>query len=400
MKPMPEDPRVAQLVRMMSRRRVLQFGALAGAGAALTACGGGIGGTKPSATTSTVEDMSDKEKIVNWSTWIDYIDLDKAGHHPSLDRFEKETGIHVNYNEDYNDNNEFYAKVRAQLESGQSIGRDLVTPTDWMANIWIRKGYADRLNLDNIPNHSNIGKTWMGVAFDPTRAFSMPWQSGFAGLGWNKKALLKATGKTEIKTLDELWDPRLKGRVTILSEMRDSIGVALMAMGKRADKFTDADFQAAIDLLQSKVDDGTIRQVTGNDYKTAMASGEVIAAIAWSGDMLNDTSTYGFNIPESGGTLWTDNLIIPVLAAHKKNAETWLNFYYQPDVAAMVAAYVNYITPVEGAQAAMEKIDPTQVSNPAIFPDQATLSRVQVFMPLNDAQQASYETKFAALTGA
>lgn len=401
MKPMPEDPRIAALVRMMSRRRVLQFGALAGAGAALTACGGGIGGATetPSAAPS-VEDVSDQEKVVNWSTWIDYIDVDDAGKRPTLDHFQKETGILVNYTEDYNDNNEFYAKVRAQLESGQPIKRDIVTPTDWMANLWIRKGYADRLNLDNIPNHANIGKTWMGVAFDPTRSFSMPWQSGFAGLGWNKKALLKATGKTEIKTLDELWDPRLKGRVTILSEMRDSMGVALMAMGKRADKFTDADFEDAIAMLQAKVDDGTIRQVTGNDYKTAMASGEVIAAIAWSGDMLNDTATYGFNIPESGGTLWTDNLIIPVQASHKKNAETWMNFYYQPDVAATVAAYVNYITPVAGAQEAMAEIDPTQVTNPAIFPDQDTLSRVQVFMPLNDAQQASFETQFAALTGA
>jgi spermidine/putrescine transport system substrate-binding protein len=401
MKPMPEDPRIAQLVKMMSRRRVLQYGGLAGAGAVVAACGGGIGGAtdSPSATPS-VSDASDTEKVLNWSTWIDYIDIDDAGHRPSLDRFESETGIHVNYNEDYNDNDEFYAKVRAQLESGQPIGRDLVTPTDWMANLWIRKGYADRINLANVPNHANISKAWMDVAFDPQRVYTMPWMSGFAGLGWNRKQLLKATGKTEIKTLDELWDPKLKGRVTILSEMRDSMGVALMALGKRADNFTDADFQAAIDMLQSKVDDGTIRQVTGNDYKTAMASGEVIAAIAWSGDMLNDRDTYGFNIPESGGTLWTDNLLIPILASHKKNAESWMNFYYQPDVAATVAAYVNYISPVAGAQEAMAAIDPTQVDNPAIFPDQATLSRVQVFMPLNDTQQASYSTKFAALSGA
>ncbi len=401
MKPMPEDPRIAQLVKMMSRRRVLQYGGLAGAGAVVAACGGGIGGpSKSPSAAPTVEDVSDTEKILNWSTWIDYIDIDEAGHRPTLDRFEKESGVHVNYTEDYNDNNEFYAKVRAQLESGQSIGRDIVTPTDWMANLWIRKGYADRINLANVPNHSNIGATWMGVSFDPQRAFTMPWQSGFAGLGWNKKALLKATGKTEIKSLDDLWDPKLKGRVTILSEMRDSVGVTLMAMGKRSDNFTEADFDNAIALLQSKVDDGTIRQVTGNDYKTAMASGEVIAAIAWSGDMLNDPTTYGFNIPESGGTLWTDNMLIPVQAAHKKNAEAWMNFYYQPDIAATVAAYVNYITPVAGAQEAMAKVDPAQANNPAIFPDQATLSRVQVFMPLNDTQQSSFESKFAVLSGA
>ena len=137
-----------------------------------------------------------------------------------------------------------------------------------------------------------------------------------------------------------------------------------------------------------------------NDYKSAMAAGEVVAAIAWSGDMLNDTETYGFNIPESGGTLWTDNLIIPIGATHKKNAERWFNFYFDPINAARVAAYVNYISPVAGAQAAMEKIDPTMVDNPAIFPDEQTLASVQIFMPLNAKQQSDYEQQFQALAGA
>lgn len=400
MKPMPEDPRIAALVKMMSRRRVLQFGALAGAGAVVAACGGGIGGDGSASPAASVEDLSDTEKFINWSTWIDYIDIDDNGNRPTLQRFTDETGITVNYNEDYNDNDEFFAKVRAQLENGQSIDRDLVTPTDWMAALWIKNGYAQQLNLDNIPNHKNIDPLWMGVGFDPDRTVSMPWQSGFAGLGWNKKLLKKETGMSELKSLDDLWNPKLKGRVTILSEMRDSMGVTLMSMGKRADNFTDADFDAAIELLQQKVDEGFIRQVTGNDYKTAMASGEVIAAIAWSGDMLNDTETYGFSIPESGGTLWTDNLLIPVGAKHKKNAETWLNFYYQPDVAATIAAYVNYITPVAGAKEAMADIDPMMVENEAIFPSDETKARVQVFMELSDAQQASFSEKFAALAGA
>ena len=400
MKPMPEDPRIAALVKMMSRRRVLQFGALAGAGAVVAACGGGIGGDGAASPAASVEDLSDTEKFINWSTWIDYIDIDDDGNRPTLQRFTDETGITVNYNEDYNDNDEFFAKVRAQLENGQSIDRDLVTPTDWMAALWIKNGYAQKLNLDNIPNHKNIDPLWMGVGFDPDRTVSMPWQSGFAGLGWNKKLLKKETGMSELKSLDDLWNPKLKGRVTILSEMRDSMGVTLMSMGKRADNFTDADFDAAIELLQQKVDEGFIRQVTGNDYKTAMASGEGIAAIAWSGDMLNDTETYGFSIPESGGTLWTDNLLIPVGAKHKKNAETWLNFYYQPDVAATIAAYVNYITPVAGAKEAMADIDPMMVENEAIFPSDETKARVQVFMELSDAQQASFSEKFAALAGA
>ncbi|MEY2634316.1 MAG: hypothetical protein RIS75_256 [Actinomycetota bacterium] len=395
----PLDPMTSAFVSAMSRRRLLQVGAIGGVAAAAAACGVGGSGT-PSNSASEVEDLSDTEKFINWSTWIDYIDIDDNGNRPTLDKFKSEFGITVNYTEDYNDNNEFYAKVKSQLEAGQGIGRDIVTPTDWMAGLWIQKGYATKLNKDNIANAANVGDAWMNVGFDPGRVYSLPWQSGFAGLGWNRKLLKELTGKSELKTLDELWDPKLKGRITILSEMRDSIGVVLQALGKNASDFTDSDFEAALAVLQEQVDSGQIRQVSGNDYKAAMAAGEVAAAIAWSGDMLNDTDTYGFTIPESGGTLWTDNLIIPVGATHKKNAETWMNFYYDPVNAATVAAYVNYICPVIGAQEAMEAIDPAMVTNEAIFPTDETLSRVQTFMLLDGAQSANYEEQFQALAGA
>lgn len=395
----PLDPQTKALIAAMSRRRVLQAGALGGVAAFAAACGvSGSPSTAPSM--SEVEDLSDTEKIINWSTWIDYIDIDDDGNRPTLQLFEETTGITINYNEDYNDNNEFLAKVKPQLDAGQSIDRDIVTPTDWMAGYWIAKGYAQKLDKANIPNSANMGAAWAGVGFDPNREYSLPWQSGFAGLGWNKKLLKELTGKTELRTVEELWAPELKGRVTILSEMRDSIGVVLMSLGLRCDNFSDADFEAAIAVLQEQVDSGQIRQVTGNDYKTAMANGEVAAAIAWSGDMLNDTDTYGFTIPESGGTLWTDNMIIPIGATHKKNAEKWMDFYYDPTNAARVAAYVNYICPVDGAQEAMAEIDPSMVDNPAIFPDEATLANVQTFMALSDVQQASFEEQFQSLAGA
>lgn len=394
----PLDPMTASLVSALSRRRVLQIGAIGGAASVASACG--IGPRQQIRPTEDTTDLSDTEKVVNWSTWIDYIDIDDNGNRPTLDLFKDATGITVNYTEDYNDNNEFFAKVKPQLEAGQAIGRDIVTPTDWMAAYWISKGYAQVINRANCPNTFNVGKAWQAPAFDPGRMYSLPWQSGFGGLGWNRKLLKEITGKDEIKTVDELWDPRLKGRITVLSEMRDTMGVMLQSIGKSAAEFTDADFAAAIAALQAQVDAGQIRQVSGNDYKAAMAAGEVVAAIAWSGDMLNDTETYGFNIPESGGTLWTDNLIIPIGATHKKNAERWFNFYFDPINAARVAAYVNYISPVAGAQAAMEKIDPTMVDNPAIFPDEQTLASVQIFMPLNAKQQSDYEQQFQALAGA
>lgn len=394
----PLDPTTEALVSALSRRRVLQFGALGAAAAVASACG--VGGSEASPTPSEVEDLSDKEKILIWSTWIDYIDIDDDGNRPTLELFSEQTGITVQYDEDYNDNNEFYAKVRTQLEAGQGIGRDIVTPTDWMAALWIDKGYAQNLNKENIPNAVNVGSAWQGVGFDPNRDKSLPWQSGFGGIGWNRSVLKDLTGKDELTSLEELWDPKLKGRVTILSEMRDSMGLALMALGKRADDFSAADFEAAIAYFQEQIDSGQIRQVTGNDYKSLMADGQVAAAIAWSGDMLNNTKKYGFSIPDSGGTLWTDNMIIPNGATHKKNAETWMNFYYDPVNAARVAAYVNYICPVVGAREAMGDIDPSQVDNPAIFPDDETLAKVQVFKALSDSEQASYEGQFQALIGA
>ena len=399
MKNEPLDPQTRALISAMSRRRVLQAGALGGVAAFAAACGvSGTPSTAPSM--SEVEDLSDTEKIINWSTWIDYIDIDDDGNRPTLEAFTAATGITVNYNEDYNDNNEFLAKVKPQLDAGQSIDRDIVTPTDWMAGFWIAKGYAQKLDKANIPNSANMGAAWAGVGFDPNRDYSLPWQSGFAGLGWNRALLKELTGKSELRTVEELWAPELKGRITILSEMRDSVGVVLMSLGLRADDFTDADFEAAIAVLQEQVDSGQIRQVTGNDYKTAMANGEVAAAIAWSGDMLNDTETYGFSVPESGGTLWTDNMIIPIGATHKKNAEKWMDFYFDPINAARVAAYVNYICPVEGAQEAMADVDPSMVDNPAIFPDAATLAKVQTFMSLSDVQQSSFEQQFQSLAGA
>ena len=394
----PLDPMTAAMVKAISRRRVLQAGAFTSVAAFASACGIAA---KPRSSASVAPDLSDKEQWVDWSTWIEYIDVDDNGNRPTLDRFLAETGIKVNYNEDYNDNNEFYAKVRPQLEAGQPIGRDLVTATDWMAGLWIEKGYTQMIDYNNVLNGvHNLGDAWRGVGFDPNRNHTLPWFSGIGGLGWNKKMLKELTGKSEIRTVDELWDPKLKGRISILSEMRDSIGVILMSMGKRADEFTDGDFEGAIAILQEQIDSGQIRNLSGNDYKAQMARGEIVAAIAWSGDMLNDTETYGFATPESGGTLWTDNMLIPVGARHKRNAERWMDFYYDPVNAATVADWVCYISPVEGAQQAMEQINPDAVNNQAIFPDDETKKLLQVFMQLNAKQQSSFEQQFQALAGA
>lgn len=389
---------IAQGMRSsVSRRRLLQVAGIGVAAMLATACGTSSGGSTQA---SAAEDLSDTEMRLNWSNWPSYLDTDEdTGTYPTLEKFMSSTGIDVTYTEDVNDNNEFFAKVRTQLEQGQDIGRDIVVLTDWMAAQWIQSGFAQKLDKASIPNSVNLIPRLSAVEFDIDRSYSLPWQSGFAGLGYNIPSLKSATGTESIVSLDQLFDPALKGRITVLSEMRDTMGCILAWLGYNPSEFTEAQFEEAIAALTKQVDNGQIRQVTGNDYIAAMDSGDVIAVIGWSGDVIALGEDFGFSLPESGGTLWTDNMLIPSLAQHKKNAEKVMNYYYEPEVAATVAAWVNYLCPVEGAQAAMEKIDPALATSEWIFPSAAVLDSAFVFMELTSEQNEAYERLFQKATG-
>lgn len=395
----------------VSRRRLLQAAGITGAAAVAAACGAGesapaasegAGGDAEAAApeSSAATDMSDSEKVVMWSNWPLYIDYDdEETGRPTLDAFQEQTGIAVTYNEDINDNNEFFAKVRTQLEQGQNIDRDLVVLTDWMAALWIQNGYAQKLDKAQIPNAVNLNPKYMGVSFDPNRDYTMPWQSGFGGLGYNIDGIDNALGTTELVSLDQLFDPALKGRVTVLSEMRDTMGCILAWQGADPSNFTTAEFENAIAALTEQVDSGQIRQVTGNDYVAALESGDVIACIGWSGDVYALEGNFGFSIPESGGMLWTDNMLVPASSTHKKNAEAVINYYYDPVVAAEVAAWVWYICPVDGAQEAMLEIDPELAESPWIFPSKEILDQTSVFMELTPEQDVEYQRMFQRAIG-
>lgn len=396
-RPLPEDPFIRSLVlqaqrAQFSRRGMLQGAGISAAALALAACSTG-GGEKP----KPAQDKSDTDKTVRWDNWALYLDVDDNGSYPTLEAFSAQTGIKATYTEAVDDNNTYYGKVKDQLKLGQDIGADVVCLTDWMVDRMIRFGYTQELDDANIPNKKNLLPAYLNVDFDPGRKMSLPWQGGFAGIAWNKDEL--PGGLTSVS---DLWDPSLKGRVGVLSEMRDTIGCIMQDLGTQIDgQWGDDEYSAAIDMLQKQVDDGQIRNIKGNSYKEDLQNGDTLAAIVWSGDITQLNYEAGdhwdFALPSKGGTLWNDNFLIPVGSEHKKNAEALINYYYDPEVAAQVAAYVNYIPPVVGTKEAMIAIDPELADNQLIFPSDATLANAHVFRSLSAAEEQKYGAQFQAI---
>ena len=391
------DPALAR--GLLSRRSMLAGIGATGLASLLAACGTKGTATKANPSSQAAEDRSDAEKVLSWSNWPEYIDVDeKTKTHPTLDAFTKQSGIKVTYTEDYNDNDEFFAKVQPQLRAGADTGRDLWCSTDWMVAKLIRLNWVQKLDKANIPNAKNVQDTLADVEFDPGRQFSLPWQSGFTGIGYNPKA----TGGKKIETLEQLFtDKALKGKVTLLTEMRDTVGMTLLAMGKDPAKFTDADFDAAIKQLTEVKDSGQLKGFTGNEYGKGLASGDIAACLAWTGDVVQlqaDNPSLGYTLPSAGHMIWSDNFVIPNKAKHKKNAEILINYYYDPKVMAQVVDYVNYISVVKGAEQLLIADDPDVAKNPLIFPSQDVLGRAHVFRGLTEAEETKYNKAFQALT--
>ncbi|NEY35515.1 extracellular solute-binding protein [Streptomyces sp. PRKS01-65] len=387
-----------------TRRSLLRSGAggvlAAGGLGTLSACGippaGSTRGGVPA------EDHSAKEKRLVFSNWTEYMDVDDSGkRHPTLEAFTRRTGIEVAYTEDINDNNEFFGKIKPQLAAGQDTGRDLIVLTDWLAARLIRLGWVQKLDPANLPHaFANLSPQFREPDWDPGRAYSYPWQGISTVIAYNRKAL---DGVEVTSVSDLLDDARLKGRVGLLTEMRDTVGMTLLDMGKDPGRFTGDDYDAAIARLQRAVDKGQIRRFTGNDYTSDLSKGDLAACLAWAGDVVQlkaDNPDVGFLVPDSGYITSSDNLLVPARARHKTNAERLIDYYYEPRAAAELAAYINYVCPVDGVKEELAKIDADAADNPLILPDKAMQARSHAFRSLSAAEETACETKFAKLTGA
>jgi spermidine/putrescine transport system substrate-binding protein len=338
----------------------------------------------------------------NWTLYIDQPDDDLYGAGGTLDEFQKASGLKIKYTEDFNDNNEYFAKIQPLLSKGDPIGPNIIAPTFWMAGRLIQLGWVEKLPLDKVPNASNLLESLTKPPSDPTGEFSLPWQSGMAGIAYNKAA---AGG--EVRTMEDLLtNPNLKGKVGMLTEMRDTIGLIAMSLGIDLDKPTFANFEPAFEALDKAVQDGQVRQFTGNDYIDDLEQGNFAACVGWSGDVVQlsqDNPDIGFAIPESGGTLWFDTMVVPAGASNVDAVAEWMNFVYDPVNAARIAAFVQYISPVQGVQDELRSQggdNAALADNQLMFPDASTLANLQSWGNLDEDEEALFDEEFARITGA
>jgi len=327
-----------------------------------------------------------------------YIDPDQPGAPGSVERFRADTGIDLRYVEDVNDVRQFFARIRPQLAAGRPLSQDLVVLTGWMAARLIRLGWVEPLPLEQVPNARNLIPSLRHPLWDPQQRHTLPWQSGIAGIAYN----IKATGR-ELRSIDDLFDPALRGRVSALLEMRDTMGLLMLADGQDVTRPTWAKAQPSFDRLEQARRNGQIRRFTGNDYQNDLLSGNLAACMGWSGDVAQlalEQPDLRFVVPESGGMLWADVMVMPKGARHRREVAQWLNWVYDPIEAARIAAAVQYISPVQGVQQVLAK-DPATAAlarNPLMFPDASQQQRLHMFGPLSDAEEARWDERFARIT--
>ena len=360
----------------LSRRQLLRRAAAGSAfltvPGVLAACGGT---TKKAASTTVNKTLA---KTLRFSNWTLYIDNEKGNRHPTLDAFKKKTGTTVQYTEDINDNATYFGKIQGPLSRGQSIDRDIIVMTDnsRYPSLLIKKGWVEKLDKSAIPNFRNLEPTLQHPGWDPNRDYSLPWQSGLTGIAYNDKLT-----DPVLTVSDLLENPKLKGKITLLQGVGDTMPLIMAANGDDPTKVTDASWDRAFKVVKKAVDSGQIRQFTGNDYSGLLAKGDLNACFAWSGDVVQleaDNKHLHWNLPKDGGGIWTDNMMIPK-GGNVYTASVYMNYYYDPKVAAAVEDYVNYICPVVGAKAVLLKQDPSIAKNTLIFPTKEMLANAHNF---------------------
>ncbi|MFF7279088.1 extracellular solute-binding protein [Streptomyces griseorubiginosus] len=391
--PKPSPPSRRTLLRALGGGAVL--GGLAGCGvpAAYVAAGDRAG-----------PDRSAADKRLTWANWPLYIDTDDddSTRRPTLDAFRGRTGISVDYVEEINDNDEFFGKISPALMNHQQTGRDLIVVSDWMCARFVRLGWVQEMDRAHQPNVTKyLDPLLRSPAFDPGRRFTVPWQSGITGIAYNRGKLGR-----EIRHVKDLWASDLKGRVTLLSGLDEAFALLMQGNGVDIRTWTADDFHEVCDQVERYVRNGQIRRFTGNDYTKDLVSGDVLACQAYSGDVIQlqaDNPDIRFVVPEEGAELWSDSLMIPDRALHKANAERLVDYYYDPEVAAELAAWVNYVCPVPAARevlaASKDEDTAALAENPLIFPDARMRERLVIARDITSRERVGFARRWNAIVG-
>jgi spermidine/putrescine transport system substrate-binding protein len=399
----------------LSRRRFLQGSALAGTAAFIAACGTPPAGSPAASATAAASDAPSASAsasaaatpatsgTLRFANWIGYIDTADDGTFPTLEKFQTETGITVNYADGAVDDNEtfFTSDLQAPLDAGLPTEWDIVVVTDWMAARLARLGWLETIDTNLTPNFvANLAQNYKARSFDPDTNLAAPWQSGMTGLGFDKNK----TG--DLDSLEVFFTDQFKGQLTFLSEMRDTVGLSAIRLGSDPSTLTQEQFDAALAEVDKAVKAEIVRQVVGNSYVEDMAGGSVILAMAWSGDVLTllvpdqkPDQDFQWALPKEGGMLWTDNMVIPKGSPNKAQAERWIDFYYEPQNAATIEAYVNYVCPVAGAKEVMVELDPEIANNPLIFPPDDYVARLHQFRATTAEEETAWAEAFSKAMG-
>ena len=409
---MSEKPTLERLIAMhprgirtYSRRDMLRHLTVGAGALTLAACG--IGGTESRNTGGDDEadefTTTEKNGELNFANWPAYIDKSK-GKSPTIEQFQEAAGITVNYKEVINDNLSFFGTIREPLANGQATDWDLIVVTDWLIGKMARLGYLESLDHSLLGNfEANAGEIYKDPSYDPGNQHSVPWQSGITGIAYNPDI----TGR-DITSVEDLFDPAFKGKVGMFTEMRDTMNLVILGMGVDPQDATIEDAEAAQQKLMEQRDQGIVRQYYGNDYVQPLANGDLGLTMAWSGDVLGKTlganSKIKFVVPDEGGILWVDNMAIPQDAPNPIDAHEMMNFVYQPDIAAQMTAWINYISPVPAAQPILQKANDSytkQVANsPLVFPTPDMESRLHHYKNLTEEEETEWQGLFDEVTQA
>jgi spermidine/putrescine transport system substrate-binding protein len=365
------DRRVGQGVATAVAAVVLALG--------LAACGGGGiegGGGKEAETVKLEGKPSGSLTISNWPLYIDK---------STVPNFEKATGVKVKYIEDINSNEEFFNKVQPLLQRGESGGRSIFVLADYMVAKMHKLGYLQELDKSALPNvEKNLSPSLKHPPFDPNRDYTVPWQSGMTGI------IVNTEKAPEVHSICDLFNPKYKGKVDFLNEVREAVPLTMKCEGVNTEKATEADWMRAIAKLKAAAESGQIRRFTGNDYASDLTSGDAVAVMGWSGDAVQlqeDNPNLEWRMPTEGCMLWSEDMVIPVGAPNPTAAEAWMNYVYKPAVQANIAEYVNYVTPVEGVKPILEKRSPELGSNQLIFPSASFTKNCSPTPPLEGEEE-------------